>query len=176
MEIRTGRARRNGDAQFRQFPERKWKPWQTVATSSPSISPNVLPSLSSHSPGSQASRATTLDPDDRVQDQPKWNQHCRNKRPWQLLHRCRPWSSHEDLQGRTFCRRHAEGDGQHEIGRAEQVPCKGKLSRRDLVFIDRSPFTLEFMTCPSSCLEIPRFWWRKPSPATTRIPPTQNTH
>ena len=46
--------------------------------------------VSSVSPGSQASQATKLDPDNRMQDQPKWNQHCRNKRPWQLLHRCRP--------------------------------------------------------------------------------------
>ena len=29
--------------------------------------------------GNQASQLTKLGPDDRVQDQPKWNQHCRSK-------------------------------------------------------------------------------------------------
>jgi hypothetical protein len=48
-ETGSGRARTSGDAQLRQFPELRWRRWRTVATSSPLISPNVSPSLSSSS-------------------------------------------------------------------------------------------------------------------------------
>ena len=51
-------------------------------------------------------------------------------------------------QGDCGNAQHAALAGNDASINAESI--KGKLSRRDFVFIDRSPFTLEFMTCASS--------------------------